>query len=162
MFTWKQKEAVVFDIVFRRIVTQCRRADWRYQVHCCSICRITGLVSSRPREFTLPSRTCEVRTTEDASPNFAYLVLRNGHWHCADRQDKVGYFWNETKSQIWNLDFFIFNWRINKKSPEKKINDLFCTHVYRTERPIQNVFGMNMYMVTPLFHIYISFIFSMI
>ncbi len=80
MFTGKQKEAVVFDIVFRRIVIQCRRADWRYQVHCCFICRITGLVSSRPQEFTLPSRTCEVRTTEDASPNFAYLVLRNGQY----------------------------------------------------------------------------------
>ncbi len=27
--------------------------------------------------FTLQSRTCEVRTTEDASPKFTYLVLRN-------------------------------------------------------------------------------------
>ncbi len=25
----------------------------------------------------LPSRTCEVATTKDASPKFAYLVLRN-------------------------------------------------------------------------------------
>ncbi len=32
--------------------------------------RITGLAS-------LTSLTCEVRTTEDASPKFAYLALRN-------------------------------------------------------------------------------------
>ncbi len=30
-----------------------------------------------PREFTLPSWTCEVRTTEDTSPKFVYFVLRN-------------------------------------------------------------------------------------
>ncbi len=42
-----------------------------------ALCRITGLASSRPQEFTLPSRTCEVRTTEDASLKFVYLVLRN-------------------------------------------------------------------------------------
>ncbi len=42
-----------------------------------AICRITGLASFRPPEFTLPSLTREVRTTEDASPKFAYLVLRN-------------------------------------------------------------------------------------
>ncbi len=42
-----------------------------------AVCRITGLVSSHPRELTLPSRNCEVWTTEDASPKFAYLVLRN-------------------------------------------------------------------------------------
>ncbi len=76
MFTWKQKEAVVFDIVFRHIVIQ---ASWLTlsSTVCCSVCRITGLVSSRPQEISLPSRTCEVRTTEDASPNFANLVLRN-------------------------------------------------------------------------------------
>ncbi len=34
--------------------------------NCCSVCGIT-----------LPSLTREVRTTEDASPKFAYLVLRN-------------------------------------------------------------------------------------
>ncbi len=34
-----------------------------------AVCRITGLASCR----------CEVRTTEDASPKFAYLVLRNTH-----------------------------------------------------------------------------------
>ncbi len=39
-----------------------------------ALCRITRLASFRPREFTL---TREVRTTEDASPKFAYLVLRN-------------------------------------------------------------------------------------
>ncbi len=33
----------------------------------------------RPWEFTLLSRTREVRTTEDASPTFAYLALRNAH-----------------------------------------------------------------------------------
>ncbi len=42
-----------------------------------ALCRITGLASFRPQEFTLPSLTREVRTTEDASPKFAYLVLRN-------------------------------------------------------------------------------------
>ncbi len=30
-----------------------------------------------PRELTLPSLNREVGTTEDASPKFAYLVLRN-------------------------------------------------------------------------------------
>ncbi len=34
----------------------------------------TGLALFRPRELTLQSLTCEVRTTEDASPKFAYLV----------------------------------------------------------------------------------------
>ncbi len=42
-----------------------------------AVCRITELASSLPREFILPSRTREVRTTEDAGPKFAYLVLRN-------------------------------------------------------------------------------------
>ncbi len=42
-----------------------------------TLCRITGLASSRLREFTLPSPTREVRTPEDASPKFVYLVLRN-------------------------------------------------------------------------------------
>ncbi len=44
-----------------------------------ALCRITGLASFRPREFTLPSLTREVRTAEDASLKFAYLVLRNAH-----------------------------------------------------------------------------------
>ncbi len=38
---------------------------------------ITGLASVRLRELTLLSLTSEVRTTEDASPKFAYFVLRN-------------------------------------------------------------------------------------
>ena len=38
--------------------------------------------SSRPREFVLPSRTWQVRTTKYASPNLADLVLR-----------KAQYFW---------------------------------------------------------------------
>ncbi len=42
-----------------------------------AVCRITGLASFRPQELTLPSLTCEVRTTEDTSPKFVYLVLRN-------------------------------------------------------------------------------------
>ncbi len=42
-----------------------------------AVCRITGFASFRPREFTLPSLTREVRTTEDANPKFAYLILRN-------------------------------------------------------------------------------------
>ncbi len=40
-----------------------------------AVCRITGLASFRPREFTRLFR--EVRTTKDASSKFAYLVLRN-------------------------------------------------------------------------------------
>ncbi len=36
-----------------------------------ALCRITRFASFRPREFTLPSLTREVRTTEDASPKFA-------------------------------------------------------------------------------------------
>ncbi len=42
-----------------------------------AVCRITGLASFHPQELTLPSLTCEVRTTEDASLKFVYLVLRN-------------------------------------------------------------------------------------
>ncbi len=42
-----------------------------------AVCRISGLASLRPRELTLSSLTHDVRTTEDASPKFAYLVLRN-------------------------------------------------------------------------------------
>ncbi len=42
-----------------------------------AVCRITGLVSIRPRELTLPSLNHEVWTTEDTSPKFVYLVLRN-------------------------------------------------------------------------------------
>ncbi len=53
------------------------KLTWRFQVRCCSICRITGLASSRPRMSTLPRRTYEIQTTEDAILKFAYLVLRN-------------------------------------------------------------------------------------
>jgi len=45
---------------------------------CSSICWTTGLASSRPLEFVLLSQTWQVRTTKDACPKFAYLVLRNG------------------------------------------------------------------------------------
>ncbi len=38
-----------------------------------AVFRIPGLASVHLRELTLPSRTREVRTTEDASPKFAYL-----------------------------------------------------------------------------------------
>ncbi len=41
-----------------------------------AVCRIALF---RPRKLTLPSLTREVRTTEDASPKFEYLVLRNTH-----------------------------------------------------------------------------------
>ncbi len=44
-----------------------------------AFCRITGLASFCPQELTLPSLTREVWTTKDASPKFAYLVLRNTH-----------------------------------------------------------------------------------
>ncbi len=37
----------------------------------------TGLASFRPQELILPSLTREVRTNEDESPKFAYLVSRN-------------------------------------------------------------------------------------
>ncbi len=53
------------------------RGDLTDVIKYAALCRITGLVSFRPREITLPSLTREVRTTEDASPKFAYLVLRN-------------------------------------------------------------------------------------
>ncbi len=42
-----------------------------------AVCRITRLASFHPWELTLLSLTREVRTTEDASLKFAYLVLRN-------------------------------------------------------------------------------------
>ncbi len=46
-----------------------------------AVCRITGFTLFRPRELTLPSLTREVRTTEDASPKFANLILRNTRRH---------------------------------------------------------------------------------
>ncbi len=39
--------------------------------------------------FTLPSLTREVRTTEDASPKFAYLVLRNARRHNVTSPDNL-------------------------------------------------------------------------
>ncbi len=80
MFKWKRKEAVVYHIS-----SYCKYSEENCSsqgeltdvIKYAALCRITRLVSSHPREFTLPSRTCEVRTTEDASPNFACLVLRN-------------------------------------------------------------------------------------
>ncbi len=65
---------VVFDIVFRRYVDIGELTD----VIKYAAVPFAGLVSSRPQEFALPSQTCKVRTTEEASPNFANLVLRNG------------------------------------------------------------------------------------
>ncbi len=41
-----------------------------------AVCSITGLASFRARVLTLTSLTREVRTKEDASPKFAYLVTR--------------------------------------------------------------------------------------
>ncbi len=69
----------MFDIICRLIVNTVRKiavaevTDVKYA----AVCRSTRLVSSRPWEFRLPSQTCEIRTTEDASPKFSCLVLRN-------------------------------------------------------------------------------------
>ncbi len=74
---WKWKESVVFDIIFRLTVyseENCSsQGELTEVIKYAAVCRITGLASSRPREFTLPSRTCNVRTTEDASLKFAFL-----------------------------------------------------------------------------------------
>ncbi len=69
-----------------------------------AVCRITGLASFRPRELTLQSLTHEVRTTEDASPKFAYLVLRN------TRRPNVGW-----PYVLFSLDMSSF-WTYKKKS----------------------------------------------
>ncbi len=74
---WKWKEAVVFDIIFRLNVyseENCSsQGELTEVIKYAAVCRITGLASSRPWEFTLPSRTCKVRTTEDVSLKLAYL-----------------------------------------------------------------------------------------
>ncbi len=79
MFKWNRKEAVVFDIIFHLIVNTVRKiaeaeASW---LTLSSTLLFAELPDFRPRELTLSSLTREVRTTEDASPKFAYLVLRN-------------------------------------------------------------------------------------
>ncbi len=103
LLKWKWKEEMLFDIIFRFIVmyvplmkTKRGSGVWyhissycKYSEENCrsqgeltdvikyaALCRITGLVSSRPQECTLPSRTCEFRSTEEMSPKFAY-ILRN-------------------------------------------------------------------------------------
>ncbi len=79
MFKWNRKEAVVFDIIFHLIVNTVRKitvaeASW---LTLSSTLLFAELPDFRLRELTLSSLTREVRTTEDASPKFAYLVLRN-------------------------------------------------------------------------------------
>ncbi len=75
MFKWNRKEALVFDIIFHLIVNTGKykensssQGELTDVIKYAALCRITGLALSR---------LCEVLTTEDASPKFAYLVLRN-------------------------------------------------------------------------------------
>ncbi len=78
------KESVVFHIIFNFIVNTARKiAVAKASLLTLSSTLLfhlqnypTYIVPSSGVHFTLPSRTCEVRTTEDASPK--YLVLRNG------------------------------------------------------------------------------------
>ncbi len=79
MFKWKQKRQwCLIYFVCKYSEEDCSsRGELTDVIKYAALCRITGLASSHPREFTLPSLTREVRTTEDASPKFAYLVLRN-------------------------------------------------------------------------------------
>ncbi len=67
---------VVFDIIVGLIVRKIAvaKASW---LMLSSMLLFAGLESSLPREFTLPSQTCEVWTTESASQKMLYLVLRN-------------------------------------------------------------------------------------
>ncbi len=50
----------MFDIIFHPIVNTVRKiavGELTDVIKYAALCRITGLASSRPREFTLPSRT---------------------------------------------------------------------------------------------------------
>ncbi len=78
---WKRKEAVVFYSLYF-ICTYSEedcssRGELTDVIKYAAACRITGLASFHPLELTLPSLTREVRTTEDESQKFAYLVLIN-------------------------------------------------------------------------------------
>ncbi len=52
-------------------------ASWLMLSSMLLFAELPDFTSFRPQELTLPSLTREVRTTEDASPKFAYLLLRN-------------------------------------------------------------------------------------
>ncbi len=75
MFKWKQKEAVVVDIIFRLIVNKVRKiaaakASWLILWNMLMFAELPDLRRPVPQEITLPSLTCEVRTTETESPTF--------------------------------------------------------------------------------------------
>ncbi len=74
---WKKAWGLI-DFVCKYNEEDCSsRGELTDVIKYAALCRITGLASSRPQEFTLPSIICEVWTNEDACPKFAYLVLRN-------------------------------------------------------------------------------------
>ncbi len=78
MFKWKRKEWCLICFVCKYSEEDCSsRGELTDVIKYAAVCRITRLASFRPRELTLPSLTCEVRITEDASLKFVYLVLRN-------------------------------------------------------------------------------------
>ncbi len=57
--------------------TAVAEASWLMLSSTLLFAELPDFMSFRPQELTLPSLTREVRTTEDASPKFAYLLLRN-------------------------------------------------------------------------------------
>ncbi len=68
-----------------------------------ALCRITRLALFRPWELTLPSLTREVRTTEDASLKFVFLVLRNTHSPNVKSPDYLSNLLG-TLDRDWNAD----------------------------------------------------------
>ncbi len=64
-----------------------------------ALCRITGLASSRLREFTLLSRTREVRTTDDASVLDAQM--RTWYWETHADPRQIAMEMQSKRQQVW-------------------------------------------------------------
>ncbi len=113
MFQWKWKEAVVFDIIFCLTVNTVRKiavakASWLMlssSLRCCSICRITRLASSRPRDFTsrvelakseLPVRN--LRTIEKVMQTYVTRLFA-----CSSRYFRPR--WKSRQQQVWGKKF---------------------------------------------------------
>ncbi len=73
MFKWKLKRQ--WCLIY--FVCEYSEEDCNSQGELTDVIKYAAVCRICPRELTLPSLTREVRTTEDASPKFAYLVLRN-------------------------------------------------------------------------------------
>ena len=80
-------------------------------------CSIAGAYS-RPRKCVLEVRTCQVRASKSTSPQFAYVVLRNGstidkRWRWISYNIRVTK-WNEWCSLIVERDQ---NWALCSRTP---------------------------------------------